>query len=328
MTIEMVNETPDVETLSLKVAARRDVAKDITLFELVDPDGGILPQFDAGAHLLVQTPGGLARRYSLCNPPSERQRYVVAVKREQAGGGGSASMVDRLHEGDTLAAAVPCNYFPLDLTAGSHWLIAGGIGITPILAMASRLKEASQPFRVIYCSRAPEAAAFLDVLGAPGFTEHVLLHHDGGDPALAFDFAKLLADRPEGAHIYCCGPRALMAAVREAARLWPAGTVHFEDFGTSEQPNVQGGEGSFRVRLARSGRVIDVAPNLSILDALRDAGCYMPSSCEAGTCGACRTGLLAGTADHRDFVLDDDEQESAIMICVSRAVSEELTLDA
>lgn len=329
MSIEVVHENfADTKVLRLRVAEKRPVADDICLFELKKPDGSVLPAFEAGAHILVETPAGLARRYSLCNAPGERESYVIAVKRERAGGGGSASMVDDLQVGHELTAAVPLNYFPLATEAGSHLLIAGGIGITPILAMARQLQDVGKPFRIVYCTRSPEAAAFLDILADPALADRVMLHHDGGDPARALDFKALLNECAPGQHLYCCGPRSLMQAVREAARHWPSETVHFEDFGTSAAQEPEGGEKAFRVVLARTGRTVTVTPGTTILEALRQVGLDLPCSCEAGTCGSCRTGLLAGTADHRDFVLDDDEQETAIIICVSRAISEELTLDA
>jgi phthalate 4,5-dioxygenase reductase subunit len=316
----------DQDALTLAVVGKQDVADGIVLFDFARPDGGALPAFTAGAHLLLRTPAGLARRYSLCNAPAERHRYQVAIKREAKGGGGSISMIDNLAVGDTLQTATPTNYFPLDSSAARHLLIAGGIGITPILAMARQLLAEGAPFQLVYCARSTEAAAFLDVLAGPEFAGHVLLHFDGGDPARAMDFAAFLATHPAGTHLYCCGPRPLMQAVRDASRHWPHSAVHFEDFGTSAQPNAAG-EKPFRVRLARNNQVLIVPPGTSILDVLRGAGVEAPCSCEAGTCGACRVGLLAGTAEHRDFVLDDDELGSAIMICVSRALSEELTLD-
>ena len=313
-------------TLSLTVAHKADVAAGIVAFELRNPDGAALPAFAAGAHILVETPAGVARRYSLSNAPSERDRYVIAVKREPEGGGGSISMIDRLGVGDTVAVGAPENYFPLVAEARAHLLIAGGIGITPILSMARQLRAEGADFRIIYCARAPELAAFRDVLAEPGLAERTTLHFDNGDPTQGFYFPTALASPAAGTHLYCCGPRPLMHAVREAAGNWPAGTVHFEDFGTSAQP-ATGGEGAFDVRLARSGRVVTVPAGVSILHALRAAGVEVDSSCEAGTCSSCRVGLLDGIADHRDFVLDEDEYASAIMVCVSRALTKELTLD-
>jgi len=314
------------DALQLLVVGRKEVAQGIWLYELRSLHGDELPPFEPGAHLVVRTPAGLLRRYSICSAVSERFCYQIGVKHEHGGGGGSISMIEDLREGDILPVSLPVNYFPLDPSAGLSLLIAGGIGITPILSMARHLREQGAPFRLVYCARSAEAAAFVDVLAAPDFADRSVIHYDAGDPARALDLRAHLAEYPPGAHLYCCGPRPLMQGVREATKHWPAGTVHFEDFGTSAHPGTAG-ESRFRVRLARTGQVLTVEPDESILAAFRRHGIEAPFSCEAGTCGSCRTGLLAGIAEHRDFVLQDDEHDSAIMICVSRALSEELTLD-
>lgn len=312
--------------LVVTVRHKAAVAQDIVLFELAHAEGAELPAFSAGAHISVRTPNGLARRYSLCNNPSERHRYVIAVKREAQGAGGSVSMVDQLKVGDAVPVSLPENYFPLAQNASRHLLIAGGIGITPILSMVHDLHLRDADFRVVYCSRAPETTAFLDELASPELAGRVQVHHDHGDPTRALNLKALLAERNDGQHLYCCGPRTLMQAVREASAHWPSGSVHFEDFGTSAHADVLG-EKPFSVRLERSAIDLTIAPGVTILEAIREAGLSAPSSCESGTCGACRTRLLAGVAEHRDYVLDDDEQECEIMICVSRAKSEQLVLD-
>jgi phthalate 4,5-dioxygenase reductase component len=315
------------DALALLVTGKREVARAIWLFDLQSLDGEALPQFEPGAHLLVRVPAGLLRRYSLCSAPSDRTRYQIAVKHETAGSGGSGSMIEDLRPSDILSASPPANYFALDRASTHSLLIAGGIGITPILAMARHLRAQDAPFELIYCARSAEAAAFLDVLAAPEFADRTTIHYDGGDPAASLDFHARLAEHPAGAHVYCCGPRPLMESVRDATRHWPSGTVHFEDFGTGATEAAGTDVSGFRIRLARSGEVLTVGANETILAALRRHGLDVPSSCEAGTCGTCRVGLLAGAADHRDLVLNDDEHVSAIMVCVSRARSEELTLD-
>ena len=314
------------ETLALTVTDKREIADDIFLFELRHENGGALPPFTAGAHLLVHTPAGIARRYSLCNAPAERDRYVIAVKRDAAGGGGSLSMARDVHVATTLEVSPPLNYFPLANDASRYLLIAGGIGITPMRAMMAELAARDAQFDVVYCTRSPESTAFLDELRTDEFAARVRVHHDFGDRAQSLDIAPLVAERRGDTHLYCCGPRPLMQAVRDATSHWPSSAVHFEDFGTSAHENVAGDK-PFTVRLARSGGCVNVAPGETILDALRANGIDTPSSCEAGTCGSCRTRLLAGEADHRDFVLDEDEQVTEIMICVSRACSAELLLD-
>ena len=315
--------------LTLGVTEKRRLADGIHLFELQARDGLPLPAFGAGAHVLIDTPAGLARRYSLCNAPGETHRYCVAVKRDPASRGGSASMIDDVEVGMQLSVSAPENYFALDAGASEYLLIAGGIGITPLRAMMAELDARNAPWRLIYCTRTPETTAFLDELAVDYRAGRVEIHHDFGDASRSLNFEERLATRHGDTHLYCCGPRALMQAVRDATSQWPASSVHFEDFGTSAPlPSADdAGEKPFVVRLQRSNVTVEVAPGQSILSALREHGIETPSSCEAGTCGKCRTTLCAGTADHRDFVLDDDEYDHAIMICVSRAKSSELVLD-
>ena len=312
--------------LPLRVAGKTCIAPDVFLFELVHRDGAPLPTFTAGAHVTVLTPNGLTRRYSLCNSPAQTDRYCIAVKREPQGQGGSASMIDQVQAGDPLPASAPQNSFSLDEQASSHLLIAGGIGITPILSMVRELQARGADFKLIYLTRSPDATAFRDEVQAAELAPRVLLHHDQGDSAQALDLSPWLAQPRDGVHLYCCGPRGLMQAVREQTREWPSGSVHFEDFGGSE-PQQAGQDQPFVVKLARSGRTVAVPADVSILEALRRENIAVPSSCESGTCGTCRTGLVAGVAEHRDYVLDEDEQETQIMICVSRAVSPQLELD-
>ncbi len=316
------------ELMSLEVRDKATIAQDIVQFVLAHPDGDELPAFTAGSHVVVVTPNGLSRRYSLCGSPAQRDRYVIAVKREMAGQGGSASMVEDVSAGMRLDVSHPFNYFPLVGEASSHLLIAGGIGITPILAMARDLVARNADFRLVYCTRSPEATAYLPELSASTWRDRVSFHHDRGNPPAELPFAALIAERRDDAHIYCCGPRGLMSAVRAAASRWPSSALHFEDFGTSADPSTASdSEAGFVVRLARTGGSVPVPAGVTILEALRRSGVAVPSSCESGTCGTCRTRLLEGAGDHRDFVLDEDEQRGEIMICVSRALSRELVLD-
>ncbi|OVZ61257.1 phthalate 4,5-dioxygenase [Pigmentiphaga sp. NML080357] len=315
-----------METLPLRVriARKQSIAQDTWLFEL-RRENGELPAFDAGSHIAVQTPAGQVRRYSLSNAPFERSHYAIAVKREPRGQGGSLSLTDQTREGDWLSISAPQNYFPLATAARRSLLIAGGIGITPLLSMARHLQAAGHPFRLVYLTRAPGQTAFLDDCTRSPMAAHTVLHHTYGDPRRAFDLAALLAERGQDEHLYCCGSRRLMQAVRTAASHWPAGTLHFEDFG-SAQPTHES-DRPYTVRLARSGLTVEVRPGITMLAALREAGIDAPSSCESGTCGACRTRVLAGQAEHRDFILDEDEQERDVIICVSRAQGPELVLD-
>jgi phthalate 4,5-dioxygenase reductase subunit len=318
----------DTGPMMLQVTRTEPEAQGIQRIELRHPDGRPLPPFTAGAHVRVRTPAGAYRHYSLANAPYETERYELAVKREEAGRGGSRSMVDALKVGDRIEVHAPENQFALDERARSFVLIAGGIGITPIRSMALQLAaEGTRDFRVYYLTRAPEVTAFLDELRGGELVPHVHIHHDGGDPARAFDLWPVL-EKPgslHGRHVYCCGPSALMDAVRDMTGHWPTSAVHFERFGADTQPHAD--DVAFEVALARSGRRLHVPVGRSMLDVLRDEGVHVPSSCESGTCGSCKTRLLGGEADHRDMVLLEEEKSQYVMVCVSRARTPELVLD-
>jgi phthalate 4,5-dioxygenase reductase subunit len=302
-----------------------EVAQDIRSFELVQPDGSELPPFTPGSHITVQTPSGELRKYSLCNDPADRHRYVISVKREEGGRGGSRSMHDAVHEGDTLPTSVPDNAFPLVEKAKSYIFIAGGIGITPILSMIRSFGELPPaPWKLYYLSRAAETTAFLDELKEEPLRGNVRVHHDHGDPARTFDLWPVL-EKPNTGHVYCCGPRPLMEAVRDMTGHWSSANIHFESF--NEGGGVKPDDKPFTVKLAKSNRSFEVPVGKSILATMREHGCSAASSCESGTCGTCRTTLLEGEADHRDMVLMPEEQGSQIMICVSRAKAPELVLD-
>jgi len=316
---------PDDDAMApLTVSSTARIATDIHQYELARADGGELPGFTPGAHLRVETPGGLIRCYSLSNDPAERRHYVIAVKRETQGRGGSASLIDRVRVGDLLPVSTPRNAFALKDSPARHLFIAGGIGITPILSMIRHLETTgAAPFQLYYLTRSPETTAFRDELARRQGT--VVIHHDQGDPAAGYDLWPAL-EQPKGAQLYCCGPRGLMDAVRDMTGHWPTSAVHFEDFGIGAA-QATADDQPFTVQLARSGRTLDVPADRSLLDTLRAAGIKVASSCESGTCGTCRTGLLAGTADHRDLVLAPYEQADTIMVCVSRAQGGTLVLD-
>jgi phthalate 4,5-dioxygenase reductase subunit len=319
----MTADIADSELTSLCVTRAEPIARGIHLFELQRPDRGNLPEFTAGAHVAVRVPNGLIRKYSLCNDPDERDRYCIAVKRETHENSGSTCLIETTRAGDTLRVSMPRNNFALAKSPGGYTFIAGGIGITPIMSMMRHLANASGPsFKLYYCTRSLQATAFRDELTAPPFKSKVVLHHDDGDPARCLDLWPIL-ERPKG-HIYCCGPRPMMQQVRDMTGHWSPSAVHFEAF---TEPARKPDDRPFKVRLARSGVVIDVPVGTTILDALRAHGLDVPSSCESGTCGTCRTRLMAGEADHRDLVLSEDEHADNIMVCVSRAKSNEITID-
>lgn len=311
------------DMMLLRVARAEQIAAGIHLYELTRPDGGELPQFTSGSHLSVRVPNGLIRKYSLCNDPAERLRYQIAVLREPGGRGGSVSMTE-VKAGDEIAASPPKNDFPLVKSAGGYLFIAGGIGITPILSMVRHLKSSGEKFRLYCCTRTPEATAFREELSAPEFRGQVKIHHDQGDLQKALDLWPIL-ERPAGQQVYCCGPRGLMQAVRDMTGHWSPSSIHFEAF--TEVKAARPEDRPFKVRLAKSGAVVEVAVGKTILETIRAHGHDAPSSCESGTCGTCRTRLLAGEADHRDLVLAEEEHADNIMLCVSRARSPEITID-
>ena len=317
--------TPPPLTMPLRVTRNDQIADGIHLLEFRDPAGKPLPQFTAGAHIAVRVPNGLVRKYSLCNDPVERDRYQIAVKREVGGRGGSCNLIDNVKAGDELTVTAPVNDFSLPPRAQEFLFIAGGIGVTPIMAMIRQIVAEGKRFRLFYCSRSPETTVFLDELSAPQFKDLVTIHYDQGDATRSLDLRPILAERKNREHLYCCGPRPLMEAVRAMTDHWSSTAVHFEAF--SEAETHKADDKPFKVRLARSGAVLDVPTSKTILEALREHGLEVPSSCETGTCGTCRTKLLAGEADHRDLVLAEHERKDTIMICVSRARSEEITID-
>jgi phthalate 4,5-dioxygenase reductase subunit len=312
--------------LTLSVQHRSEIADGVFLFELASPDGRELPPFTAGSHITVTAPSGQKRRYSLCNDPAERHHYLIAVKQEAAGRGGSLSFTRDVNEGDAIAAEPPENEFEMAKTEPKRLIfIAGGIGITPIRAMILQcLRQGKTSFMLYYFTRTASAMAFRDEFSAEAFEGKVVLHHDKGDPASAYDLWPVLEEQ-RGAHLYCCGPRALMDAVRDMTGHWPDSAVHFEDFVGASASHAD--DTPFVVRLAKSGATYEVAAHVSILDTLRQRGHVLASSCESGTCGTCRCHYTDGEPDHRDLVLSDDEKRRDIMICVSRAKSPSLTLD-
>ena len=326
-----MNQNTQAPRMRLQVVRRTALAQDIVEFELRDRAGAALPAFTPGAHLRVHTPSGAERKYSLVNPPADAGRYLIAVKREANGRGGSLSMHEQLQEGDSLDVEAPDNAFPLAEHAKRFIFIAGGIGITPILCMARTLlgrdetrERAPLPFKLYYLTRDAASAAYCNEVIALG--AKAVVHHDEGDAARAYDLWPVFEKPLAGTHVYCCGPRGLMDMVRDLSGHWADSAIHFESFGVGDAALFEANQ-AFTIRLARSGGVIAVDAQQSALEALHAHGCRVASSCEAGSCGSCRTAYLSGDVEHRDLVLGEDEQAEQIMVCVSRARGGELVLD-
>lgn len=312
-----------MEQIRMRVEKRRALTPGISEFTLVPVDDQVtLPGFDPGAHITVETPSGAMRRYSLVGDGTDPKQYIIAVKREPASRGGSVSMHDKAEEGTELNVEPPENDFPLtDVT--KYLLIAGGIGVTPIYAMARHLDKKGKELRIIYCTRSPEESAYLEELNKE-FEGRIIVHHDEGNPENSYDFWDDFLT-PRATHVFCCGPKPFMEEVKAVSGHWPEGRIHFEDFKPVEV--VREDDKPFEVELSKSGKTLTVPEDRSILETLRDAGFQTSSSCESGTCGTCKTRLLSGDVDHRDMVLMDEEKEDFIMICVSRAKSGRLVLD-
>lgn len=311
-------------TLALNLVQRDEVAANIHRFVFESASNEPLPPFTAGAHIALQVPSGALRKYALCGDPADGAHYSILVRHQNlntdtdTGSGGTASLIDQARVGTTFASAPPINDFELPRNAQNLILIAGGVGIAPIMAMVRQLTaEPEKSFKLYYVAHSRETAAFRDELAAPELKGKVVIHYDSGNPDKYFDFWPVLETRKDRAHIYCCGPREMMEAVRDMSGHWPHTAVHFMSF--VDAAAAKADDQPFTVKLAKSGEVIDVPVGTTILEALRASGHEAPSSCESGTCGTCRTKLLEGEADHRDLVLTDDERTNNIMICVSRA---------
>jgi len=314
-----------IHPMQLRVRSITYLAEAIHGFELVDPRGRDLPRFAAGAHIDLRA-GGLLRQYSLWNDPAERRRYCIAVLREEESRGALRHLQETVRVGDLVEVSPPRNNFPLATAAERHLLIAGGIGIAPIMSMIAELRRRRADFRLHYCARSPERTAFLDALTPLAAEGHVLFHHDGGDPARGLDITAALHDPRPGTHLYFCGPASLMAAATEAAKEWPPGTVHCEYF-TGPLSEIVDEDRPFRVRLARAGTEYEVPVGATIIDVLRSHGIAVRTSCELGYCGACLTRYLAGEPDHRDQALEENGRRRYVLICCSRSKTPVLELD-
>ncbi|MEZ0236598.1 MAG: 2Fe-2S iron-sulfur cluster-binding protein [Methylophilaceae bacterium] len=316
-------------TLVVRVARKAKEARDICSFELVATENGTLPAFSAGSHVDVHLLGGLVRQYSLCNDPSETHRYAIAVLRDPASRGGSLAMHDVVKEGDTLTISAPKNHFTLAHDAKTSLLLAGGIGITPILCMAERLAKLGDEFTLHYTARARDRMAFIDRVQRSSFADKVVLHFDDGAAEQRLDINAVLSGAKTGTHLYVCGPKGFMDAVLNSARAhgWPEAQLHWEFF--AADITARAGDRPFEVQIASSGHVIDVPADQTVVQALLRAGVDVMVSCEQGVCGTCVTRVLHGEVDHRDVYFTSEEQErnDQFTPCCSRAKSSRLVLD-
>jgi vanillate monooxygenase ferredoxin subunit len=316
-----------MNTIEVRVAAKTCEAEGICSYELVRLDGAPLPPFEAGAHIDVHAGDKHIRQYSLCNAPHETHRYLIGVLRDPGSRGGSLAMHEAVHAGSVLRISAPRNHFPL-VDAPRTLLIAGGIGVTPILAMAEALASKGAAFEMHYCARSPERTAFRDRIAASGFSRQVHFHYDAGDAAQKLDLPALLA-APLDTHLYVCGPSGFIECVLASARAlgWPEAQLHVEYFSGAVVDTA--GDQPFDVKLASSGRVLTVPAGRSVIQVLAEQGIDVPYSCEEGVCGTCLTRVLEGVPDHRDLYLTDEEHAANDQFtpCCSRAKTSMLVLD-
>ncbi|MBT3989287.1 MAG: cupin domain-containing protein [Rhodospirillaceae bacterium] len=326
----MQGEKPaaNTDTLKLRTTAIENLTPDIKRFVFESADGSELPAFTAGAHLTLHLGNDLRRCYSLANDPADRSKYVTGILKDPNSKGGSEWMHTNVSVGDVLTVDNPLNNFELAKDAGEHILLAGGIGITPMMSMGHHLKTNGKKVHLHYCTKSVETTAFKQEIDAL-FGDDVTYHHDGGDPANGINLAEVLKDTPEGRHLYICGPGGLINAARDKSLHWPAGTVHFEVFAnTATEADDENDNVAFDIELSQSNLKLTVPKDKSILQVLRSNGKELNFSCEEGYCGSCAVGLLSGKADHRDVVLSEEDRKTKIQACVARAMpGETLVLD-
>jgi vanillate O-demethylase ferredoxin subunit len=318
------------ESLNLKIAERLEERGNILRLKLTHPDGRPLPKFDAGAHLDLRLRDGtldLWRQYSLCSDPAESGYYEIGVLLDPKTRGGSAA-VHRLAKPDVVFEVEgPRNHFPLAEHAEKTVLFGGGIGVTPMLAMARRLHALGRDFRLHYCTRSRTVTAFQDMIGNAPWADKVVFHFDDQPAEQRLDLVRDLPHPSPTTHLYVCGPQGFMDWVisgAEAAGHVPA-NVHREYFSAEVDTSGDG----FEVEARRSGITVTVGPKDTIAKALAKAGVKVEVKCEEGVCGTCVTDVLEGTPDHRDKFLTDEEREEGTMICAccSRSCSSKLVLD-
>lgn len=307
------------ELLTVKVAKKNHESEGVITLELVDPKGNELPAFTAGSHIDFHLPStGNIRQYSLWNDPSETHRYCLGILRDPQSRGGSLEIHGGVKEGDLIKISRPRNHFHLQESPDSFILLAGGIGITPILSMAQRLHSLGKNFELHYCSRSETKTAFIDLIRNSEFCDKVKFHFDDGGGEQLLDIPSLVGSPSAGANLYVCGPQGFMDAVIDAASNWDPSAIHREYFSVGESHE---NDANFKVMINSTGQVIDIPEELSITEALEQQGIHIPVSCEQGVCGTCMTQVIEGDIEHHDYYLTDPEKEAGdvIIACCSRA---------
>ena len=308
--------------IPVRVSRLDRLARDVVELHLTAAGTGVLPNWAPGAHVGLHLPNGIVREYSLVSDPMDCDEWVVAVHREPDSRGGSRFIHEELRVGEVLEADGPKNHFVL-LPASRYFLVGGGIGVTPLIAMADRLALLGRDWSMLYAGRSIDEMAYAERLLAR-HPDHVLVHCDdraGGRPPLD----RFLRDVADGDLVYCCGPEGMVAAAGEA--LTDPASLRIERFRAPARADTD--RHAFSVLLAHSNERVDVSGGQTLLEALRGAGISLPSSCTEGICGTCEVGVLAGEIEHRDYLLTAEERarNNVMMACVSRARTPSLTLD-
>ncbi|WP_423459152.1 PDR/VanB family oxidoreductase [Ottowia sp. VDI28] len=322
----MSQHTTDRTGFRVQVVGRRREAERIISLELAaTEDGEPLPRYEPGSHIDVNI-GGFMRQYSLCGDPGAPS-WRIAVLEEPQSRGGSRAIHEQTPIGTILQVGMPRNLFRLDESAPAI-LVAGGIGITPILAMARALAAAGKAFELHYCAKRPEVMAFHDELKSGNFSDAVQFYFsDEGVNSRPFDAMNILRDSPPDARLYICGPTGFIDYVQSAAQTigWATDRIHRESFAAVSEQN---GRCFFQIRLLSDGRLLDVEEGMTALQVLLDAGVDVPYSCESGICGSCLTTVVEGVPDHRDQFMTDAERarNDQFTPCCSRAHTPQLVL--
>ncbi len=308
----------------LVVAAVDQVAEDVVALTMTDPDGDSLPPWTPGAHVDLMLGPDLIRQYSLCGTPSDSRTIRVAILLAPGSRGGSVQVHERVQPGSLVRVRGPRNHFPL-VASPRYLFIAGGIGITPLLPMMAEASAAGADWTLLYGGRTRASMAFLDELGRYGDRVTLVPQDELG----ILDLDTALGQPRDDTLVYCCGPEGLLTAVEQRCAAWPAGALHLERFAPKPAKPDEPADQPFELVLARSGLTLTVPAGKSVFDVVQQAGISILGSCHEGICGTCEQVVLDGEVDHRDSILSEDERalNETMMICVSRAYSERLTLD-
>ena len=315
-----------IELIEVEILSRQDQGAGIAVFDLAATSGEMLPSFSAGAHVDVHVNENIVRQYSLCNPPGESNSYRIGVLNDPNSRGGSLQIHQEFQPGKLIKISEPRNHFSLDETQGRIVLAGGGIGITPLIAMAYELTSMGKKFELHYCTRTRGAGAFVDELKRE-FPGSVFFHYDDEDKSQLFDPKTTFEPYDKSLHIYVCGPTGFMDWVISSAKSldYPSPQIHFEYFSA----DVDTTGNAFEVYCAESDVTVQVQEGQSIVSALKEVGVKVDVSCEEGVCGTCITDVLEGEPDHRDHFLNDEEkaENDQMALCCSRSKSNRLVLD-